>query len=61
MITLALYNGHKRVAQWPLSLRQDMDTLGEALNVWIASAGCPRVVLEQGNVARIVRIDQKGG
>ncbi len=45
MITLALYCGPKRVAEWPLSPFQDMDT-----------ASRPRVVLESGDVVRIVRL-----
>ena len=55
MITLALYAGPKRVAQWPLSLFQDMDTLGEALNAWCASTDRPRIVLECGNLCRVIR------
>lgn len=56
MITLALYAGPKRVAEYPLSPNQVLPPLAEALNAWCATAASPRVVLEQGNAVRIVRL-----
>ena len=64
MVTLTLYcqlPGAKRpsrVFQAPLSPNQAMGVLGEALNAWAAVSVAPRVVLESGNVARIVRIGE---
>ena len=56
MITLALYAGPKRVAEYPLSSNQAWEPLGEALTAWAATAASPRVVLEQGNVVRIIQM-----
>ena len=54
MVTLTLYSGPQKVAQWPVTARQ-AESIGEALAAWVAVAFKPSVVLSQGNVSRIVR------
>ena len=61
MLALDLYHAGRRVFSVPLSPNQGMEALGEVISLWIASASRPRVILTQGNVARIVRIEQNGG
>ena len=64
MITLALYCQQpgspcaRRVFQAPVGPHQAMGVLADAINAWASAAASPRVVLESGNVARIVRIGE---
>jgi len=54
--TLTLYSGARKVAEWPIGPNQAWEPLQGALNEWSATARAPRVVLQEGNIAHLIRL-----